>query len=181
MYQSTALPALSVQASSSLVRSIICFFIYFLGCPGSLLLLVAFFGWGEQGLLSSCGAWASHCRGFPLWSMGFRVHGPHRCGKWVELPLSCGIFPDEALNMCPLNWQVDSQSQNQQGSPLRPYFWNSRTLVLVRNVHSDFQWIDVWSFTSSVNVCPQSAILPSKHLNYFLVHSVPDFMPDRIR
>ena len=85
VHQSTAQPEMGMEASSSLVQGRY-LFLYFFGCPGPLLLHVAFFGWGEQELLSSCGAWASHCRSFSLWSMGSRMHGLHRCGKWVELP-----------------------------------------------------------------------------------------------
>ena len=40
------------------------FYLFIYGCAGSSLLLRLFSGWSKQGLLSSWGAWASHCRGF---------------------------------------------------------------------------------------------------------------------
>ena len=54
-------------------------FIY--DCPGSLLLWVFFSSWDEQGLLSSCDAWASrggfsHCRARALWYVGIVVVVP---------------------------------------------------------------------------------------------------------
>ena len=49
-------------------------FIYF-GCAGSSLLHGLFSSFGQQELLSSCSAWASHCRGFSELSQGSRVHG----------------------------------------------------------------------------------------------------------
>ena len=54
-------------------------FIY--DCPGSLLLWVFFSSWDEQGLLSSCDAWASHggfsqCRARALWYVGIVVAVP---------------------------------------------------------------------------------------------------------
>ena len=31
---------------------------------------------------------------------------------------TCGIFPDQGSNLCPLHWQVDSHLLCHQGSPL---------------------------------------------------------------
>ena len=31
---------------------------------------------------------------------------------------ACGIFPDQDSNLCPLNWQADSQSLRHQGRPI---------------------------------------------------------------
>ena len=39
-------------------------FIRIFGCAGSLLLCGLFSSFREQGLVFSCGVWASHCRGF---------------------------------------------------------------------------------------------------------------------
>ena len=38
------------------------------------------------------------------------AHGP-------SCSATCGIFPDQGLNPCPLHWQADSQPLCQQGSP----------------------------------------------------------------
>ena len=55
----------------------------------------AFSSCGEQGLLSSCGAQASHCCGV-------------RASVVMVLPAACGIFPDQGSNSRPLHWQADS-------------------------------------------------------------------------
>ena len=66
----------------------------------------AFFSCGGQGLLSSCGARASHRGDIGCRSLGSVV---------VALELSCptarGIFPDQGSSLCPLPWQ------GHQGSP----------------------------------------------------------------
>ena len=62
---------------------------------------------------SYSGTWAPGCVGFSscssgaqqLWHMGFS------CSH------TCGIFPDQRLNLCPLYWQVDSHPLYHQGSP----------------------------------------------------------------
>ena len=38
------------------------------------------------------------------------AHGPSRSA-------TCGIFPDQGSNPCPLHWQADSQPLRHQGSP----------------------------------------------------------------
>ena len=35
----------------------------------------------------------------------------------LSCPLVCGSFPDQGLNQCPLQWQVDSLPLDHQGSP----------------------------------------------------------------
>ena len=35
---------------------------------------------------------------------------------------ACGIFPDQALNLCLLHWQANSLPLSQQGSPLARFF-----------------------------------------------------------
>ena len=76
---------------------------------GSSLLRKLFSSCGKQGLLSSCGVWASHRGGFSHW-------GARALDSWasaiVEQRLSCskarGIFPNQGSNLCPLPWQADS-------------------------------------------------------------------------
>ena len=50
---------------------------------------------GEWGLLSNCGAWASHCGGFSCGSWALE-HRLNTCGTWgLVAPLTCGTFPDQ--------------------------------------------------------------------------------------
>ena len=39
----------------------------------------------------------------------------------LTCPTACGILPDQGLNLCPLHWQVNSQSLNHQGSPVERF------------------------------------------------------------
>ena len=65
-----------------------------------------------QGLLSSCGAQASHCSGS---SRGMRALGRAGSRAWAEqlwrraqFFTACAVFPGRASNPCLLHWQVDS-------------------------------------------------------------------------
>ena len=51
-----------------------------------------------------CGARASHCTGLPCWGAWASAVVAHR----LSCSAACGIFLDQGLNPCPLNWQVDS-------------------------------------------------------------------------
>ena len=78
----------------------------------------AFSSCGEQGLLSSCCAWASHCGGFSCcgaWAPGGVGSVFVACG--FSCSVACGIFLDQGSNPCPLRWQADSYSAYHQGSP----------------------------------------------------------------
>ena len=84
-------------------------------------------------LVAASGGYPSlRCAGFSLWwllsllSMGSRRMGFSSCGTWVVVAhglqsagsvvvahglscsAACGIVPDQGLNPCPLQWQVDS-------------------------------------------------------------------------
>ena len=37
------------------------------------------------------------------------AHGLSGCGARLSCSLACGSFPDQELNPCPLQWQVDSE------------------------------------------------------------------------
>ena len=86
------------------------------GCAGS--------SWLQRrGLLSRCGAWASHCSGFS--SCGAQAWG--RVGSPVvahglHYSEVRGIFPDQTLSPCSLRWQPDSYPLYHQGSLRRPNF-----------------------------------------------------------
>ena len=63
----------------------------------------AFSSCSEQGLLSGCGARASHCTGFSCrraGAVGVRASGAvvHK----LSYPKACGISLDQGLNLCPL-------------------------------------------------------------------------------
>ena len=63
----------------------------------------------KWGLLSSCGAQASHCGGFSY--RGAWTPGPWTSAVEVNrlsCSMACGIFPDVGLNPRAPNWQVDS-------------------------------------------------------------------------
>ena len=64
---------------------------------------------GEQRLLSSCGAQASHCSGFSCcsaWAIGHA--GSVVMAHKLSCPMACGIFLDQGSTLCPLHWQMDS-------------------------------------------------------------------------
>ena len=105
-------------------------FIY--GRAGSLLLLRPFSSCGEQGLLSRCSAWASHCGGFSCcgaqavgysgtWPLGSRTQAQ---SLWLMGLVVCGTWdlPRSGINLCPLQCQADSLPLSQQRSP---WFYHS--------------------------------------------------------
>jgi len=60
-----------------------------------------------------------------LQSTGFRAHGlqelQHKglvvVAHGLSCSVACGIFSDQGLNPCPLDWQADSHPLHHQGSP----------------------------------------------------------------
>ena len=55
--------------------------------------------------LSACGSW--------LWTAGSVAAVPG-----LSCSVTCGVFPDQGSNLCPLHWQVDSLPLDRQGSPV---------------------------------------------------------------
>ena len=112
--------------------------LFIFGCVGSSLLHAGFLSsCGEQGLLfKGCGARASHCGGFSfcgarapdVWASAIVAHRLGSCGSQalstgsvvvvhgLSCLAACGIFLDQGSNLCPLNWQADSQPLHHQGS-----------------------------------------------------------------
>ena len=97
------------------------FYLLIFGCIGSLLLGGLFTSCGEQGLLYSCGAWASHSSGFSCCRARAQgCKGFSSCESWdLEHRLNscsaaCGIFLDQGLNPCLLHWQADSLPLSHQ-------------------------------------------------------------------
>ena len=89
---------------------------YIFGWARSLLLQGFFSGCSKRGLLSSCGAWASHfgsCSYCGVQAVGTGsvvvTHG-HSCS------VACGIFPDQGSNYL-LHRQVDSFTTEPTGKP----------------------------------------------------------------
>ena len=69
----------------------------------------AFSSCSDQGLYSSCSAWASHCSGFSCWrARALECMGSLVVAHGLSCPMTCGIFLDQGLNLCPLHWQEDS-------------------------------------------------------------------------
>ena len=92
-------------------------FIYFGAVLGLGYCTWAFASCGKWGLLSSCGAQASHCSGLSycgaevpgMWASVVEAHGLSSAGSVVVVHrVSCsttyGIFPDKGSNPCPLHW-----------------------------------------------------------------------------
>ena len=66
-----------------------------------------FSSWHEWGLLSSCSAWASPCRGFSSWRAGALGHvGFSSCGTRAQLPLGMWNLPGPGIQLCSLHWQT---------------------------------------------------------------------------
>ena len=92
---------------------------FIFGCIGSLSLHRLFSGYSKRGLLSSCGAQASHCSGFSccraraldIWASvvetpRLQSTGPVVVVQRLSCSVACGIFPDKGSNPCFLHWQV---------------------------------------------------------------------------
>ena len=139
------------EPPTGILKQIILFtyfvFIYF-GCAGSSLLCGFFPSCSEQGLLSSCGVWASH-------GCDFSCCGAQALGRWASVVVACrlsstgsvvvahglscpearGIFLDQGLNLCLLYWQADSLPPSHQGSPDQ-YILEDLNLFKDRSLHS---------------------------------------------
>ena len=76
-------------------------FINLFGCAGSLLLRRPFSNCEERELLSTCGAWASHCSGFSCGAWAFRCGG-FRSSKFGAYGLRS---PIRDRTWCLLHWQ----------------------------------------------------------------------------
>ena len=84
--------------------------LFIFGCAGSSLCCTwAFSSCRERGLLSSCGAWVSHCCGFSYcgaWALG--AWASEAVARGLSCPVVCVIFPDQGSNQCPLHCKADS-------------------------------------------------------------------------
>ena len=82
----------------------------------------AFSSCSQQGLLSGCSVWASHCSGFSCGTRALGTLVSVVVMHGLSCPVACEIFPDQEWNLCPLLWQADSQPQDHQRSPCCCYF-----------------------------------------------------------
>ena len=62
-------------------------------------------------------------------------HGLVVVAHWLSCSAACGIFQDQGLNLCPLNWQVDSYPLYHQGSPIE-YLLKSCFKFFLKNLKS---------------------------------------------
>ena len=86
-----------------------------------------FSGCSESGLLSNCGARASHCGGFSCCrARALDTQASVVVAHGFTCPVSCGILPDQGLNRCPLHYKADSQPSDYQESPT-DHFRSRRT------------------------------------------------------
>ena len=68
----------------------------------------AFSSFSEWGLLSSCSVWASQCDGFSCCrAQALGMHASVAVARGLGCSAVCGIFPDQGLNPCHLQWQAD--------------------------------------------------------------------------
>ena len=78
-------------------------------------------------VVASGGHSSSRCAGLSLSRpLLLRSIGSRRAGSVIvahrpSRSVSCGIFPDQGSNPCPLHWRADSQPLRQQGSPTLLY------------------------------------------------------------
>ena len=111
-----------------------CIYLFIFGCAGFSLLHGLFCSCGEQGLLSSCGVWASYCGGFSCHGAWAQRHGLQSLSSYSTWPqllpfsssraqtqqlwytrLCCsvahGILLDQGWNSHLLHWQADSVTE----------------------------------------------------------------------
>ena len=72
----------------------------------------------KWGLLSSCGAQASHCGGFSYYRAWALENSLSSLVHKLSCSAACVIFWDQGSNLCFLYWQVDSLPLSHQGSPM---------------------------------------------------------------
>ena len=92
-------------------------YLFIFGCAGSWLLHGLFFSCGEEGLLSSCQAWASLYSGFSCCSFWAPEHRFSSHGAWAQVRLCTWDLPRSEIKPCLLHWQMDSLPLSHQGSP----------------------------------------------------------------
>ena len=82
----------------------------------------------EQGLLSSWGAWSSHCNGFSCcraWPLGTVVETLR-----LGFPATWEMFLGQGSNSCPLHCHLDS-------------YWTSKEVPLSSLIYTKSQWLNI--------------------------------------
>ena len=130
------------------MQSPLAFFFLFKGIPLFLLFIYLFiYFWlccvfisvrGLSLVAASGGHSSSRYVGLSLlWPLLLRSTGSRRAGSVVvahgpSCSTTCGIFPDQGSNPCPLHWQADSQPLRHQGSPPLAFGSSSQALSDMR-------------------------------------------------
>ena len=101
-----------------------CFFFFFINLFTYFWLCWVFVSVRGLSLVAASGGHSSsRCAGLSLSRpILLRGTGSRRAGSVVvahgpSCAATCGIFPDQGSNPCPLHWQADSQPLRHQGSP----------------------------------------------------------------
>ena len=99
-----------IEQSVDTLKTILSYFclIYLFSLGSVFLAVLAFSSYCEWGLLSSCSLWASHCCGFSCCEQALGTWALVLVAQTRSCSVSCGIFPDQGSDPCPLPWQVDS-------------------------------------------------------------------------
>ena len=115
-----------------LVYLFIYLFIYLIfGCVGSSFLCEGFLQLAVSGGLSLS-------RPLLLRSTSSRRAGSVGVAYGPSCSASCGIFPDQCTNLCPLHRQADSQPLRHQGSPGSCFCIHSASLCLLVGAFNPF-------------------------------------------
>ena len=101
-------------------------FIYF-GCFGPLLLLGLFSSYGEQGLLSSCSGWVSHCSGISCVGAGGLRHMGPVAATWVlqspgSIVVALGLVAPRHVG----SFQIRNQTRISCVGRQIPHHWATR-------------------------------------------------------
>ena len=128
------------STTSPTIGSVICFVLFFLRqrnwghCKFIYLFIYFWLCWvfvsvrGLSPVAASGGHSSSRCAGLSLSRpLLLRSTGSRRAGSAVvahgpSCSVTCGIFPDQGSNPCPLHWQADSQPLRHEGCPRQCHF-----------------------------------------------------------
>ena len=109
-----------------------------------------------------------------LWSTGSRHAGSVIVAHGPSCSVACGIFPDQGLNPCPLNWQADSQPLCHQGSPPFLFFLKKPLICYETKSFVIFIWLVESSLCRSTCSCvPCISCEPELELKSVCVRDFP--------
>ena len=124
---------------------------------------------GLSPVVASGGHSSSRCAGLSLSQPLVAEHGSRRTGSVVVVhglscSTTCGIFPDQGSNPCPLHWQADSQPLRHQGSPVGRFFITVSISVLGLFIFSVSSWFSLGGFCFSKNLSMSSRLSFYRHI-----------------